>query len=430
MEVAIPKSPSRYRGQDAIALWVAQIALLLLPFTQFKWLPNIGLTRPLTAVLLVFAISLLFLPRVITNNWSLPLVPGWNTLRWFFLLILFGVISAVFAIVYGDAKQAAARFLGYIIIFSMLYMSMYAFRHRGMEWIARMIVIGYIPAMLYGLVEAFAVLGVGFARTIVYTIRSYTVVVPWWAGRLSLFASEPSFLAFQLVLLIYCIPFLRQRMFRYSAYFLVVLILLFSQSMTILSTVVLYFGIRFLLSGSLNFKVLVVSLSAIASFLAVRLEIFYPIVYRLRNITSDVSLQIRLSYLLNLFQCLLYSWGAGLGIGQYGLFWKEIYIKHIDYNAFDLYGEVARNLASASYMKPWSAVLGVGVDLGVVGLLVLLIFLYKVWKACITTHDKAIFIASLVLIMGAYPIVTPHLWLLFGFIIAKKYSNMAWVNRI
>ncbi len=186
---------------------------------------------------------------------------------------------------------------------------------------------------------------------------------------------------------------------------------------------VLYLGIRFFISGSTKSRILLLGAGSIGSSLLLMLPIFAPVAERLRNLSSDVSLQIRLGYIYALLYSILDTWGAGLGIGQYGLFWKDIYVAYIDYAVFDKYGEVAANLAGSSYMKPWSVVLGVGVDFGIIGLLVFLLFLYLVWKACLTPHDKAIFVTSFILIMGAYPIVTPHIWLVFAFIVAKGYSQ-------
>jgi hypothetical protein len=105
----------------------------------------------------------------------------------------------------------------------------------------------------------------------------------------------------------------------------------------------------------------------------------------------------------------------GLGIGQYGHFWKEIYLRHIDFQSFDRFGEVAAALKSTSYyMRPWSVILGIGVDLGIVGLGLLIAFLYQIFRACGTRHARSIVVVSLFALLGAYPIVTPHIWLALG----------------
>ncbi len=95
-----------------VALFLTKIALLLLPFSHFKWLPNLGLTRPITSVLFVFALFILLLPGIMSKSWSLPMVPGWNVLQWFFLLMIMGVISVFFTLFYGNVMQALIRLLG------------------------------------------------------------------------------------------------------------------------------------------------------------------------------------------------------------------------------------------------------------------------------------------------------------------------------
>jgi hypothetical protein len=126
----------------------------------------------------------------------------------------------------------------------------------------------------------------------------------------------------------------------------------------------------------------------------------------------SISAQIRFHYILNLVYAIIETRGIGLGIGQYGYFWKDIYQRHIDYREFDPTGEVARALASTEgYMKPWSVILGIGVDLGLVGMALLAGFFYQVYRELTSPRHRALFFVCLAALIGAYPIVTPHVWL-------------------
>ena len=109
----------------------------------------------------------------------------------------------------------------------------------------------------------------------------------------------------------------------------------------------------------------------------------------------------------------------GLGIGQYGVFWKEIFLRHFDPMVVDETGEIARALASDEYGRPWSVIFGIGVDLGILGLALLLVFFYKVWQSIHSPHSRGIFFASLFALLGAYPIVTPHVWLALALLAAS-----------
>jgi uncharacterized protein with PQ loop repeat len=52
-----------------------------------------------------------------------------------------------------------------------------------------------------------------------------------------------------------------------------------------------------------------------------------------------------------------------------------------------------------------------GSDLGIIGLILFFTFIYQVFRCCQTAHAKAIMIAGFIALLGAYPIVTPHVWL-------------------
>ena len=51
------------------------------------------------------------------------------------------------------------------------------------------------------------------------------------------------------------------------------------------------------------------------------------------------------------------------------------------------------------------------VDLGLVGLGLLLGFFWEVYRALAAPRHRALFFACLAALVGAYPIVTPHVWL-------------------
>ncbi|HSQ16280.1 MAG TPA: hypothetical protein VLM83_01165, partial [Anaerolineales bacterium] len=124
-----------------------------------------------------------------------------------------------------------------------------------------------------------------------------------------------------------------------------------------------------------------------------------------------LSMTIRGAYIASAIWAIIETRGLGLGIGQYGHFWREIYLRHIDYQAFDVTGEVGRMLASSGYMRPWSVIFGLGADLGLVGMALFGGFIANTWQACLSAYGRALIIAGLLALVGTYPIVTPHVWL-------------------
>ena len=135
--------------------------------------------------------------------------------------------------------------------------------------------------------------------------------------------------------------------------------------------------------------------------------------FAVERVTSmGFSFLVRFNYILKLVYALVESRGLGLGIEQYGYFWKDIYLRHIDYQPFDRGGEVQRALTiPGDYMKPWSVILGVGVDLGLLGMALLAGFFVQLYRQLAGPRQRGMFFACLVGLAGAYPIVTPHLWL-------------------
>ncbi len=146
---------------------------LVLPFTHLRWLPNFGTTRPVTAILFVAALGLLLLRAgvvhwaAIWNRTGLSFIKacladlpgGWRFLRWWLALFALGLVSAALTPLYGNFVQALNRLLGYAIILAYLVVALFSLKTYGIQAVARWTAYGYIPVLLYGVVEALAILG-------------------------------------------------------------------------------------------------------------------------------------------------------------------------------------------------------------------------------------------------------------------------------
>jgi hypothetical protein len=415
---------------------MVMLGLLTLPYTHLKWMPDLGTTRPISAVFFALAFGLVVLQALLSERRNLrgwlrwpTSWDGWLFLRWWLALIGLGILSAAITPFYGLPGQALTRLLGYIAIFTTLFTAAYSLPRYGIRSIARWTVIGYLPVLVYALVELLATRKVTPALHFILWFRTEFIVPFNWGDRLALMATEPSFVGFQVLLLALLLPYVSERWLQGCGWALIALCVVFSQS----GMVIVLLGIYLVLWGlfSLHRKVLgrmavaTTSLGAIAilagwlvpgaqaaiTFLA---ESVFS-VERLRNMT--ISVQIRLHYILNLVYAIWETRGLGLGIGQYGYFWKAIYLRHIDYRQFDPTGEMAKALFTpGEYMKPWSVILGVGVDLGLVGLALLIGFFWQIYRMLGEPRHRALFFACLVALAGAYPIVTPHMWLALAII--------------
>ena len=427
---------------------------LTLPYSHFRWFPNLGTTRPLSAFFFTLSFILIFISKTFRKpfHWTrlagidffkeeLRSLPGWKFLRWWLILVALGLVSAVLTLFYGTFLQALNRLLGYAIIFLYLYCALYSLRAYGLERIARWISIGYIPVLPYAIIEAIATRNIPWAYQIIMFVRNATVVPFGWGYRVAFLATEPSFAAFQLVLLITIWPHLKSKVLRITNLLLILLSVAFSVSMMVFGLLLAYIILiswlslsaksRFRLVSAICFLILAGFVVLLTSPVVEQKVLSFLHVLATSNDYSRfrVSPAIRFSYILVLFYVVVDTYGLGLGIGQYGYFWKEFYQRHIDYKIFDIGGEVSRALASTVYMRPWSLVLGIGSDLGLVGLLLFSAFLYQIYRYCQSPHARAIVLVSFLALMGAYPIVTPHEWLALALMGGCGASNIIQRSR-
>ena len=206
-------------------------------------------------------------------------------------------------------------------------------------------------------------------------VRNNFIVPFGYGNRLTLLATEPSFVAFQLILLVVVLPYVSERWLRWSGWALVAICLVYAKSATVLGLTIIYLSLWGLFS--LRRPILAWLTGVVTGVIGAGILANWSVPAFSNMLTSVRSTllengrflgwinsgSIRLSYIMNLLYTILDTHGIGLGIGQYGLFWKDIYLRHINYQAFDWTGEVAAALAaplSMLYMKPWSVILGVG----------------------------------------------------------------------
>jgi hypothetical protein len=411
---------------------------LLLPISHLRWLPELGTTRPLSSILFALAFIAIMLYKVLGKGmprfsppaiWSflkahLGQMPGWQFLRWWMILTFLGFLSAALTLFYGSFFQAMNRLLGYCLIFIYLYITLFSLQAYGIKTIALFTATGYIPILLYAVIEVLAILNIPAAYSLFMFVRNQLVVPFPWVSRLSLLTTEPSFVGFQLILLFTIFPFVTRKPYRLSIFMLFILALFFTQSATLIGLVMVYFVSLFLLTAKPRLLAGVMVAGGLAGittwlFYSVLHEKILPVLQSInihRLDTLKISLAIRWNYILNLIYVLLETRGLGLGIGQYGLYWKEIYLRHIEYQSFDKYGEVAKALASQEYMRPWSVVLGIGSDLGIVGILLFFAFIIPIFRLAKTAHERVLTVAAFFALLSAYPIVTPHVWLALALI--------------
>jgi len=346
---------------------------------------------------------------------------------------------------YGNFFQAINRLLGYLIIFTTIYCTLYTLQHFGIAPIAEWISLGYLPAFLYGFIEALVAFNISWAITVVQAVRQYLIVDMPWTRHLSLFTTEPSFVSFQVILLLAILPFVKNRWLQRSNIAIILLAFVFTLSGHVVLQILVYLVMLVFFKFRRSIQLRLAAATALLGGMAAVAYIFLKpiqataqfISSRLMQITRfqemTLSAAIRASYIKNLIYTLIETRGLGLGIGQYGQFWREIYLQHINYKPLGI--EVINALNSSEYMRPWSVILGIGADLGVVGLLLMMGFLYEVWRylrnaTAYSAHGQAIWVSSVIALAGAYPIVTPHVWIALALLAGLACQQQAQSREI
>ena len=438
----------RYHYEQIIILLLI-MGWVLLPITNFRWLPNLGTTRPLSSIFFTAAVGFYYLYNLFSNwsetnqsgfrGWKIKFInitKDWDVLRWWILLLLIGFFSAFLTLFYGNFFQALNRLLGYLLIFMYLSGAIISLSLLGIKRIAFWISIGYLPVLLYAFLEIAAIFNSSFTLQAVLFIRSIIVVDFAWAHRVALLATEPSFISFQIILLATIIPFTKSKLLQFSDFILILISILFTLSGTLLIIIIGYLICVFLYllpeKMRLAFFFSVLILIVIGFFIISFFPTFYQTIISWIQENNPQgsqlarmfnSMKIRYYYILALIYAIWDSYGFGLGIGQYGFFWRNIFQRHIDISTYDVTGEVAQALATESYMRPWSVIFGIGADLGLAGMTLLGLFFIQIYKRITSIHFRGIFAASIFALVGAYPIVTPHVWLSLALIAGIGYPK-------
>ena len=104
----------------------------------------------------------------------------------------------------------------------------------------------------------------------------------------------------------------------------------------------------------------------------------------------------------------------GVGPGQYSTYYTGKYL-----NKFETRG--IRELESARQNKsktedPYSLILGLGAELGLIGLIC---FFYGLYKIFIKTNKKYYFLLIILIFFWDYPYGKPYMWILLGYLFAE-----------
>jgi hypothetical protein len=361
-------------------------------------------TNPLSMYLL--PIFLFLIMAGISKVWNIELILGV-----FIGILCLSTLNSLFNPFNG--LQAIIRIAGYCVGFSYFVIAIRGF-HCDLDteyWIT----IAYLPILLYGLFETFVVVTGIFTKFISLFRSSFVSLPAITPSRVSLVASEPSFIAFQIPLLLYV--FHKRKRYVYLFAFLIIIV--FTDSLNCYLTTVIFY-ISFI-----TYKILTESISlkwntiGIGSFSILFIYLNRIRLYRIIiSIIQDPSSLERLYYIVSLIY-MIREFPFGVGVGQYGAHALRIFRQ---YDIPITRPAVVSNLRSGT-LDPWSFILGIVVEGGIIVIPVVILLFSKLFHISkINIYSFAAFVPSLFLLFQTYPPATPYIWILFGLICHENIS--------
>lgn len=140
----------------------------------------------------------------------------------------------------------------------------------------------------------------------------------------------------------------------------------------------------------------------------------YPVLDRLKNISSpetmDPSSYIRYVKNASAAKIIFNNKLLGVGPGQYSMHYSNIYLN--DYDTRNIKELEAVKLSKSPSEDPYSFLLGLGAEIGLIGLLFFLAGLFFIF---LKTSNKYFFLILLLLLFFDYPFGKPFVWIILGY---------------
>jgi hypothetical protein len=254
-------------------------------------------------------------------------------------------------------------------------------------------------------------------------------------GRVTLFASEPSFAAYQITSTI-VIAILYKTMISKWKYIATIVFGVICLISTFAITSVLMLGLVILLminqSFYLNKKMKVIFLICIIMMGSLfwghisKQPFLISLINRIRNIDKDPSAVTRYILAASTWNAGIKTVFIGLGPGQYAMNWNN-FISDNEESIYYTTPNFKSLIDSERKIKPYSLMGGILADFGLLGFLLFLAVVISILiKISISKRLSRfnIVLALLVVLIsfnGAYPVSLPNMWLLLGLIYRKVF---------
>lgn len=334
-------------------------------------------------------------------------------IKWYLLLFIWYYYSTLGFIYYGDVYRTVRYFLSilFAFLFYIVGFNLFFLRERTFLKISSIILI------CISILGFFQGIGILFNKQMLNFINSLREIILSQVldrERLTLFFSEPSFLASYLLFLY----FLSERYlvyrfrFGYVLKFIILVFALLSMSIYVYVVLSTLFLFRVIYMKSIRKQLIytLLFLLIISLFVIVELN---RLVFLIN--AQDMSALIRFLYIKALLKMAVDTYFVGAGIGSFGYcfpkFLNEEYIVPRELHQY-LYGE---NLA-----VPFSLFFQF---VGETGMLGTIVFLWLVFSGFKKSKYKPYYIAALVTTLSALPWGLPYFWFLIGYLHRLTYEE-------
>jgi hypothetical protein len=420
----IPEKP-----QPKVYSSLTIMGAILAPFSYFNLPISGGETKPLMA-LAWFPLFILLIFKTLANHRV-------NILTiCFSLLILVGVFWFPIILFKGDMISYITTLMAFTAGVTIAVTASNIKDPKLLNKFLSVFLITFNIIFLYGIIFQTKVLfNIPFLNEVDLIIRKMFLTRANVVGRVTLFASEPSFAAYQITSTI-LIAILHKAMINKMNYIATIVLgiicLIFTFSITsvlmlgLIATLILFQFIS--LNNKMKIFLIIGLIVCISLFWGhvLKQPFMTSIINRVKNIKKDPSSVTRYVLAASTWNAGIKTIFIGLGPGQYAINWDN-YISDraevINYTTPNFKSLIC----SDRKIKPYSLIGGILADFGGIGLILLFTIVLSILiKVSIPKNFNQfkLYIALLVVLIsfnGAYPVSLPNMWLLFGLIYRKVF---------
>jgi hypothetical protein len=405
------------------------IGAVLAPFSYFNLPISGGETTALMA-LAWFPLFILIIFEVLANHRV-------NILTiCFSLLILLGILWFPIILLKGDIISYITTLMAFT---AGVTIAVTASNIKDPELLIKFLSVFFIifnVVFLYGILFQSKVLfDIPILQEVDRIIRKSFLTRAKIFGRVTLFASEPSFAAYQITSTI-VIAILYKTMISKWKYIATIVFGVICLISTFAITSILMLGLVILLminqSFYLNKKMKVIFLICIIMMGSLfwghisKQSFLISLINRIRNIDKDPSAVTRYILAASTWNAGIKTVFIGLGPGQYAMNWNN-FISDNEESIYYTTPNFKSLIDSERKIKPYSLMGGILADFGLLGFLLFLVVVISILiKISISKRLSRfnIVLALLVVLIsfnGAYPVSLPNMWLLLGLIYRKVF---------